>query len=100
MIFDKPITIEKLNLDTDEWSTLFKLHAHVNKTGGNEFQGSGAQRSKATRTFQVRYFKSLEEICLNTQLYRIIYREHAYNVVDYDDYMEQHKTVKLIGEAC
>lgn len=100
MVYDKPITIEKLDLDTDDWHTLYTLHARVNKTGGNEFQGGGAQRSKATRTFEVRFFADIEEICLNTQLYRILYRGHYYNVVDYDDYMEQHKTAKLIGEAC
>ena len=99
MVFDKPITIQKLNEETEKWTPFFALHARVNKTSGSEYQDAGASRSQAVRTFEVRYFRDLEDIALHTQLYRIIYRDHTYNVVDYDDYMEQHKNIKLVGES-
>ena len=30
--FDKPITIQKLDEETEKWTDLFKLHAKVNKS--------------------------------------------------------------------
>ena len=33
------------------------------------------------------------------QLYRVIYQDHTFKLVDYDDFMEGHKVVKLVGEA-
>lgn len=99
MTFDKPIKIQKMDLSTEEWSDVYSLHARVNKTQGSETTSSGATQSKATRTFEVRYFKALEDIALSTQIYRIEYRGHVYNIVDYDDYMESHQTVKFVAEA-
>lgn len=97
MIFDKPIIIQKMN-ETEEWADTWKLHASVNKTNGGEEFTSGATRSTASLTFEVRYFKALKDISLSNELYRLIYDGNIYNIVDYDDYMELHKTVKLVGE--
>jgi hypothetical protein len=33
------------------------------------------------------------------QLYRVLYRGHKFKLVDWDDFMEQHRTVKLVGAA-
>lgn len=99
MIFDKPIKIQKMDEATETWRNLYTLHARVNKTQGTEATTSGATRSKVSRTFEVRYFKALEDIAMATQIYRIEYRDQVYNIVDYDDYMESHQTVKLVAEA-
>lgn len=97
MRFDKPITIEKLDQKTEKWSNFANLHARINKTGSSEYLNAGASRSQINLTFEVRYAKILENIRLNTQLYRVIYRGQPYNVVDYDDYQESHRTIKLLG---
>ena len=97
MVYDKPITLEKMDENTEKWSIFARLHARVNKTGSSEFLNAGAERSKNTLTFEVRYFKNLENIRFNTQLYRLIYRGQRFNIVDYDDYLEEHKTIKLVG---
>ena len=97
MVYDKPITIQKINEDTEEWEDLYNLHARVNKSGGSEYLNAGANQSKSTRVFEIRYFKDLEDIDDNRGLYRIIYRDKPYNITDYDDYLEQHKTIKLLG---
>lgn len=99
MTYDKPITVQVQNPDTEAWEDLWKLHAHVNKTGGGQSLVAGADQYKATLTFTVRYFSSLEELKYNPQPYRVIYRGHTFKLVDYDDFMEQHRTVKLVGEA-
>ena len=48
--------------------------------------------------FDLRYVQALQEIAYGVQPYRIIYRGHKFRVTDYDDYMEQHLTVRLVGE--
>lgn len=97
MVFDKPIVIEKINEESEKWEPLFTLHARVNKTGGSEYLNAGANQSKSTRTFEVRYFRNLEPIDEDRGSYRILYRDRYYNITDYDDYLEKHETVKLLG---
>ena len=97
MVFDKPIVIQQINETTETWEDLFNLHAKVNKSGGSEYLSAGANQSKSTLVFEVRYFKDLEDINYSRGLYRILYRGRLFNITDYDDYQEQHKTVKLLG---
>lgn len=99
MIFDKAITIQVQDFDTEEWRDRWKLHARVNKTGGGQALNAGADQYRATLTFEVRHFEGLEVMRYNPQLYQIVYKGHAFKLVDYDDFMEQHTTVKLTGEA-
>jgi head-tail adaptor len=99
MTFDKPITIQIQNPDTEQWRDKWKLHARVNKSGGGQTMSAGADQYRATLTFEVRHFAALEELRYHPQPYRIIYQGHAFKLVDYDDFMEQHLTVKLVGEA-
>jgi SPP1 family predicted phage head-tail adaptor len=95
--YDKPITIQAINEDTELWEDLYSPHAKVNKSNGSKYLNAGAIQSKSTRVFEVRYFKDLEAIDFNRGRYRIVYRDQTYNITDYDDYLEQHKTVKLLG---
>lgn len=97
MVYDKPIAIQKRNEDTELWEDLYTLHARVNKSGGSEYLGAGAVQSQTTKVFEIRYFRALEDIDASRDLYRIVYRDRTYNIQDYDDYLEQHKTVKLMG---
>lgn len=99
MIFDKPITIQTVDEATETWVDLYHCHARVNKSKGSEFLGGGAVRSSSTRVFEVRYFPQFENIDMDRGSYRIVYRGNTYNIEDYDDYLEQHKTVKLLGVA-
>ena len=99
MRYDKPIVIQTQDPDTEEWVDAWALHAHVNKTGGGQASNAGADQYRATLTFEIRYFSALEGMRYNPQPYRIIYRGHTFKLVDYDDFMEQHRTVKLVGEA-
>lgn len=97
MVYDKPIIIQKINEDSEKWEDLYTLHARVNKSGGSEYLGAGANQSQSSRAFEIRYFKDLEDIDFNRGSYRIVYRGQMYNITDYDDYLDQHKTVKLLG---
>jgi SPP1 family predicted phage head-tail adaptor len=96
--FDRPITIEKRDEVTEKWAPEFNLHARINKAKSNsEYLNAGAVQGKRNLTFEVRYFKALEAIDDNTQLYRILYQGVPFNITDYDDFKLEHKTVKLLG---
>ena len=100
-VFDKPITILKLDELTEKYSPVFNLHASINKAkSDSEYLNAGAIQGKKTLTFEVRYFDALEDISLNTQSYRILFAGTQYDITDYDDFMLRHKTVKLLGVSC
>jgi SPP1 family predicted phage head-tail adaptor len=97
-VFDKPITIQRLNSKAKMWEDVYKVHASINKAkSDNEYLSAGAIQAKKNLSFELRYFADLEDISLNLQMYRILYRSVPYDIRDYDDFMLQHKTVKLLG---
>ena len=97
-LFDRPITIQKIDEVPEDWADVFKVHASINKTkSDSEFLNAGAIQGKKSLTFEIRYFGALEDISLNLQSYRILYRDVPYDLKDYDDFMLHHKTVKLLG---
>lgn len=97
-VYDRPITIQKIDKVTEDWSDVYEVHASINKTkADHEYLNSGAIQAKKSLTFEVRYFAALEDISLNLQSYRVIYQGIPYDLEDYDDYKLQHKTVKLLG---
>jgi len=96
--FDTPIIIQKINESTEDWDDLFSVHARINKAkADNEYLKAGAVQSKASLTFEIRWFSDVKKISLDTQSYRILYDGVAFNIIDYDDFMMKHKTVKLVG---
>ena len=97
-MYNKPIKIQIQDPDTEEWRDSLILHAAVNKTGGGSTFNAGSEQYNASLTFKLRYVKALENIAYNAPAFRIIYRGRTFKVVDYDDYMEQHREIKLVGE--
>lgn len=97
-VYDHLISIQRINESTEIWEDLYRVHAHINKSASNnEYLNGGAIQDKVSRVFEVRYFKALEDIELNTQSYRILYNGIPYDIKDYDDYMLRHKSIKLLG---
>ena len=99
MIYKRPIKIEKLNIDTEEWVTYIPLlHANVNKPRKDrEYHEAGSVRSTRQLNFDMRYNPLIKEIGRQIELYRIVYDGQSYNIVDYDDYMERHQNIRLLG---
>ena len=97
-VFDKNIVIQKMDETTEKWTDLYTIHARINKAkADNKYLSSGAIQDKRSLTFEVRYFKQLEFICLNLQVYRILYQGVPYDLKDYDDYLMQHKVITFLG---
>lgn len=97
-MYNKPIIIQIQDAETEEWTDKYKLHAAVNKTGGGSNFSAGTDQFNASLTFKLRYVRALEDLAYNIQHYRIIYRGCTFKIVDYDDFMEQHREIKLVGE--
>lgn len=97
-LYDKSIVIQKRDESTEKWSDVFSLHAKINKgKSDDEYLSAGAVQGKRSLVFELRYFSGLEDISCNIQLYRIVYRGITFDIKDYDDFMLEHKTVKLLG---
>lgn len=95
-----PLTIQRIDPETEEWSDHLHLHAlQVNKTGGGESFAAGAEQYHPRLTFKLRFCKELEDVVYSAQLYRIVYRGRTYNIKDHDDFMEEHRMLLLVGEA-
>ena len=101
MVFRFPVKIEKRDEETEQWVEYLPLvHARANKNvrrTGYEALSGGAIQIKRSLVFEVRYSQPIKEIAHNTQLYRIIYDGQPYDIIDYDDFEELHRTVKLVG---
>lgn len=97
MTYDKPITIQIQDADTEMWTDALHLHARVNKTSGGTAMAAGADQYRVRLTFELRYVAALERIAYGVQPYRVVYKGHTFKVEDYDDFMERHQTVKLMG---
>ncbi len=99
MTFDKPIIITKFNEKTEQFEEYIRLHARINKASGNEKYNAGAEFNSQTLNFDVRYNAKVKPLRLNLQIYRVIYDNVQYNLKDYDDFMEQHQVVRLVGDS-
>ena len=98
LLFDRPITIEKIDELTEDWIPVYHVHAKINKAkSDNEYLNTGAIHAKRNLVFELRYFADLKDIGYNLQKYRIVYENVPFDIEDYDDYMLQHKTVKMVG---
>ena len=94
-VYDKPVTIQIIDPETETWTDKWSLHARINKSTGAEFVEAGANQSQTTKIFEFRYFSDLEDVDYNRGLYRILYRGHVFNIVDYDDYLERHENIRI-----
>ena len=93
-----PVMIQRRDPDTELWSDAFKAHAlKVNRAGGGEAYAAGREQFQARLTFELRWHKAVEAMRWEPQSYRLIYSGQTLNIVDYDDFMEEHRIVKLTG---
>ena len=101
---DKLILIQVRDEETEAWQNWKQLLASINNSGAvnrfgvTEEYADGAERAPFALVFEVRYQPDLERL-RDGGLYRIVYRGNAYNLVGFDDYFEQHQTIKLSAQS-
>ena len=95
-----PVTIQKQNEETEAWSDFQLVHAlKVNHTMSGETTNAGAEQYHHRLTFEFRWRPYMEDVAHTPQIYRLVYRGRLYNIIDYDDYMENHRKIHLVGVA-
>ncbi len=95
MAIGDPVEIQKLD-DDNELSTYMKTHAlKINKTRSSEFFEVGGEQVYAYITFFVRWHKLLSPIEFNMPDFRLLWHNQMFDIVGYDDYMEQHRIIEL-----
>lgn len=93
MAMNKPIKIQKLNTDTEEWEDYYSCYAEANKSSGNEYFNARTNVTQNTYNFKVMYISKLEDTIFNTSQYRIIYKNKKFDIQNVDD--KQEKRIKL-----
>lgn len=96
--YNKPILIQKLNVDTEKWSNYYPTHANINKASGKEYFNASANISSSTYNFKVRYCEKLKEVLFNTEIYRIVYESRCYDIKNIDRYGESTNELTIIGD--
>ena len=99
MAMNKPIKIQKLNTDTEEWEDYYSAHAEVNKSSGKEYFNARTNITENTYNFKVRYISKFSNIVFDTTGYRIIYRNNVFNIINADDKQERHINITLVANC-
>ena len=95
-----PVMLQRLDTSTETWADVKKLHAlQVNSPSGKEGFGAGAEQYHVSLKFRFAWSPLVEQVRFSPQTYRLIYRDQPFNIVGYDDYMEQHVNAVITGEA-
>lgn len=92
-----PLTIQRLGAD-GIWEDWMNLHAlRVNPYSSRENEDDGGEQAWTTIDFTVRWCRRLEEVQFSRPSFRIVWKGHHFDIRRYDDYMNNHKSVKLTG---
>ena len=90
MAINKPIKIQKLNVETEEWQDYYNCCAEVNKSSGSEYFNSKTK---------VRYLRKLEDTIFNSSQYRIIYKNNIFNIINIDDKQEKRLKITFVANC-
>ena len=98
MRFDKPIKIQKLNLENETWIDYYSTHAEINKASGNEYVNAGTNISSSTYKFKTRFCNEIDALQFDTELFRIIYKDKCLDIKNVDNFKEENHTVTIFAE--
>lgn len=94
------ITIQKSTLETDKagnhllsWQDYFTCFAYVNNLSGKEYWEAVQVNAQKEIYFLIRY--CTETSCMDTEHYRILFRNQIYNITFLDNVKYQNKILKL-----
>lgn len=95
-----PVMLQRLDTSTETWTDVKTLHAtRVNSASGKEGFGAGAEQYHLQLKFRFAWSRLVEQVRFSPQTFRLIYYGQPFNIVGYDDYMENHINADIIGEA-
>lgn len=97
-VYNKPILIQKLNNETEEWIDYYSTHAEINKASGKEYYNASTNISASTFNFFTRYCSLLEDIQYNTSFYRVVYNNKIFDIVNTDNKNLKNHELIIIGD--
>lgn len=93
------ISFQEVDEATETWTTSHKAVATINRVSGSESDSSGSERQSVTLTFRMPYQSWMDDIRFATGSWRIVYMGRCFNITDYDDFFETHRSVTLTAES-
>ncbi len=96
--YNIPIIIQKLDNETEIWEDYYSTHSEINKTSGKEYFNASSNISSSIFDFKLRFCEKVEDIIFNTEIYRIIYKNRTFNIIDADRYKENDNNITLKGK--
>ena len=75
------------------WQDYYPCHAYVNNLSGKEYWEAAQLNAEKEIFFLIRYCS--EAAVIDTEHFRIIFREQIYNITFIDNVKYQNKTIKL-----
>lgn len=96
--FNIPILIQKQDIYEETWSDYYLTHTNINKATGKEYFNASTNISSSTFNFEVRYCEKVKEIIFDTEIYRIIYQNRIFDIVNVDRVKENNNKITLVGK--
>lgn len=94
------ITFQKSSAEKDKngnhilaWKDFYSCAAYANNLSGNEYWAAAQVNAQMDMYFIVRYCSELSNI--NTEHYRIVFRDELYNITFVDNVQYNNKTLKI-----
>ena len=75
------------------WENMYSCAAYANNLSGTEYWAAAQTNAQTDMYFTVRYCGELKD--LDTEKYRILFREEAYNITFIDNIQYANKTLKI-----
>lgn len=93
-----PIEVLRLNRDTEEYEPYLRTHIIDENKARSEVSTAGrGQNSGAIITFRLRWSRMIAPIEFAMEEYRLVWRGREFDIDDFDDFMHQHRKVKITG---
>ena len=94
------ITIQKSRTENDEngnhtllWEDYYSCYSYVNNLSGNEYWAAAQVNAQSDLIFVIRYCS--EVASLDSEHYRIVFKEQLYNITFVDNAQYKNKSLKL-----
>ncbi len=97
MKFDKLVEILQYDEKSDRYGYFLEIHAKVNFVKSEENESNNSNSVKTKISVEARYSNILNELFNNTQHYRIRFKGISFNIISFDNFMFENKTIKLTG---
>ncbi len=93
-----PLMLQQFDPETETWKDCKLLHAvKVNRASGRETFDADAEQYHLALVFRFAWTHLIERVRFDPQHWQLVYEGRSFNIVGFDDYMEQHRFADITG---